>query len=39
MGIGWDFYIVVGASLFIAFLMAYLGWRQDKADKAEGQKG
>lgn len=33
MGIGWDFYIIVGASLFIAFLMAYLGWRQDKADQ------
>lgn len=39
MGIGWDFYIVVGASLFIAFLMAYLGWRQDKAEKAQEQKG
>lgn len=33
MGIGWDFYIIVGTSLFIAFLMAYLGWRQEKADK------
>ena len=39
MDIGWDFYIIVGASLFIAFLMAYLGWRQEKADKKSEQGG
>ena len=31
--VGWDFYIIVGGSLFIAFLMAYLGWRQEKNEK------
>jgi len=36
MTVGWDFFIIVGASLFIAILMAYLGWRQDKSDKKKG---
>ncbi len=28
----WDFYVVVGGSLFIAFLVAFLGWRQDRKE-------
>ncbi len=39
MSMGWDFYLVVGGSLFIAFLMAYLGWRQDKHDQKAGENG
>jgi len=29
----WTFYVVVGGSLLLAFLVAYLGWREKRSRK------
>lgn len=32
----WTFYLIVGGSLVLAFLMAFLGWRERKAGEKNG---